>query len=193
MSYWLNQLTMDLIQVQPKPHAPFAGRHPSEGWVMAQPQPMPAFIRRALRGIVRAVCPPEPAPQLVDLEDRIEDHLRRFIRYMPGHVRVGFCVAILLIDWAPLWRFTGLRRLQHLGRARAAALLAELSVSRSAFLRTTLLGVRGSILSTYYDQDEVHLALGYAPAAFIAGRIDLRTRLLARETSDAREIERSVS
>src|SRR5438034_1361048 len=64
----------------------FAGRHTSEGWVLAAPYPMGTFTRRALRGLIRALCPPAPAPQLVDLEDRIEDHLRRLLRY-PDYAR----------------------------------------------------------------------------------------------------------
>jgi hypothetical protein len=185
MRYWLNQLIMITHAVQPKfapsPH----GRHPSEGWVLAHRYPMPAFARRALRGVIRGVCPPEPAPQLVDLEDRIEDHLLRFIHYMPAHVALGFCFAVLLLDWAPIWTFSAGRRLQHLERDRAAAIVAKLDQSRSPFLRTMLLGVRGSILSTYYDQDEVHRALDYAPARFIASRIDLRKRLLIADQVNA--------
>jgi hypothetical protein len=179
MRYWFNQLIMIDHQVQPKFVPLLRGRHPSDGWVFAHRYPMPAFGRRALRGIVRAVCPPDPAPQLVDLEDRIEDHLLRFIRYMPPHVALGFCLAIVLLDWAPLFTFMAAKRLQHLDRERAAAVIAKLGDSRSALLRTMLLGVRGSILSTYYDQDEVHRALDYAPVPFITGRIDLRRRLLA--------------
>jgi len=155
-----------------------ADRHPSEGWTPAAPYPMRAFTRRALRGIIRALCPPEPAPQLVDLEDRIEDHLRRLLKYMLPHVAFGFCLAVILLDWSPLWRFSSFHRIQHLGRERAAAVLRALSASRSAFLRTLMLGVRGSIQSTFYDQDEIHRALGYAPVPFIQDRIELRRRLL---------------
>ena len=156
----------------------FAGRHTSEGWVLAAPYPMGTFTRRAFRGLIRAICPPEPAPQLVDLEDRIEDHLRRLLRYMLPHVAFGFCLAVILLDWAPIWRFVGIRRIQHQTREQAASILAAIGASGSAFLRTLLLGVRGSILSTFCDQDEVHLALGYAPRPFIASRIDMRRRLL---------------
>ncbi|HEX9295010.1 MAG TPA: hypothetical protein VF881_04225 [Polyangiaceae bacterium] len=159
------------------------GRHPSEGWVLAAPYPMRPFTRRAFRGLIRAICPPDPAPQLVDLEDRIEDHLRRLLRYMLPHVAFGFCLAVIVLDWAPIWRFKSLRRIQHMRREEAADLLSALGASRSMFLRTLLLGVRGSILSTYYDQDEVHAALAYAPVAFIADRIDLRRRVLREEAT----------
>jgi hypothetical protein len=183
MRYWLNQLTMSHIEVQPKFVPLLYGRHRSEGWIFAHRYAMPEFGRTALRGLIRAVCPPDPAPQLVDLEDRIEDHLLRFIQYMPRHVALGFCLAVILLDWAPLWTFTACKRLHRLDRGRAAAVIARLGESRSAMLRTMLLGVRGSILSTYYDQDEVHGALGYAPAPFIAARIDLRKRLLVERVT----------
>jgi hypothetical protein len=162
----------------------FTDRHTSEGWILASPYPMAPFTRRALRGLIRVICPPEPAPQLIDLEDRIEDHLRRLLRYMLPHVAFGFCLAVILLDWAPLWRCMGIRRIQHQPREEAAGVLTAIGVSGSAFLRTLVLGVRGSILSTYCDQDEVHLALGYAPVPFIASRIELRRSLL-REPSAA--------
>jgi hypothetical protein len=157
------------------------GRHPSEGWLLAQPYPMGPFTRRAFRGLIRAICPTEPAPQLVDLEDRIEDHLRRLLRYMLPHVALGFCLAVIILDWAPIWRFVRFRRIQHMTREEGAAFLARLGASRSIFIRTLLLGVRGGILSTFYDQDEVHVALAYAPAPFIESRVELRRRLLRVE------------
>jgi hypothetical protein len=93
-------------------------------------------------------------------------------------VAFGFCVAVLLLDWAPLWLFVAPRRLQHLERERGRSILARVGTSRSGFLRTLVLGVRGSILSTFYDQREVHEALDYAPVPFIESRIELRRQLL---------------
>jgi hypothetical protein len=52
-------------------------------------------------------------------------------------------------------------------------------------LRTLVFVVRGLILSVYFDQSEVHRALGYDPEAFMNGRIALRRRLLQGQTASA--------
>ena len=154
-------------------------RHPAAGWTMAEPYPMGALTRRALRGLIRAVCPPPPAPQLPDLEDRIELHVRRIMRYFPPLVAVGFVFAIHLVDWSPVWRLVALARVGRLDRDRAERVLDGLGASRIPAIRTLILGVRGVVMSTYYDQDEVHAAIGYAPIPFLRGRIALRERLVA--------------
>jgi hypothetical protein len=158
-----------------------AGRHPVDGFTLADPLPMSASSRRAMRGLVRVLCPPSPV--LPDLEDRIEDHVRRMLRYMPWSVSFGFVLSLHLLDWSPLWRGVGFTRLQFLERARAEKLLTDLGESSSPLVRTLILGARGLILSTYFDQDEVHAALDYAPLAFFENRVELRQRLLRGEAA----------
>jgi hypothetical protein len=125
------------------------------------------------------VCPPPPAPQLPDLEDRIELHVRRLMRYFPPLVGFGFLFAIHLVDWAPVWRFAALSRIGRLDQARAERILDGLGASRVPAIRTLILGIRGVVMSTYYDQDEVHAAIGYAPIPFLRERIALRERIVA--------------
>ena len=53
-----------------------------------------------------------------------------------------------------------------------------------------MLAPKAVILSTYYDQDEVHAALDYAPRSFIRERVAHRDNLLkqvAREEAGAAE------
>lgn len=135
--------------------------------------------RRALRGLIRALCPPEPV--LPNLEERIELHVRRMLRYMVPVVAFGFVLAVHVVDWAPLWRFAAARRIQHLGRDRAEHVLTEMGESLSSVVRAMILGVRGLVLSTYFDQDEVHVAMGWEPLPFLVERGELRQRILAGE------------
>jgi hypothetical protein len=46
-------------------------------------------------------------------------------------------------------------------------------------------GVKGIILNAYFDQQEVHRELNYAPAPFMVERIKLRQRMLAGEQPTA--------
>ncbi len=154
-----------------------AGRHPEDGWTLAEPLPMSPRTRRVLAGVIRAVCPAEPA--VPELERRMEEHVRRMLRYMPRAVVLGFILTLYALDWAPLWRFKAWRRLGRLDKERAELLLTELGESPWPLLRMIVLGPRGLILSTYFDQDEVHAAMGYAPLPFLQERVALRHRLLA--------------
>jgi hypothetical protein len=160
-------------------------RHPDDGWVLADPYPMARSTRRALRGLIRALCPPPPGPQLPDLEDRVEIHVRRMLQYMVPIVAFGFSVAVHLVDWAPIWRGRATRRVQHLPRECAEQVLIELGESRSSVVRTMILGIRGLVLSTFYDQDEVHRAMGWEPLPFLTARVDVRRRMLAGEAPRA--------
>jgi len=157
---------------------PVAARHPDDGWVMADPYPLGRITRRALDGLVRAMCPPAPAPQIEDLEARTRAQVQRMLRYMKPIVALGFCISVVLLDWAPLWRLASLRRIQSMDHAKAAEILEEIGWSKLPAMRLLVLGVRGLILSVYFDQDEVHRAMQYAPSPFIEQRIQLRRRLM---------------
>lgn len=91
----------------------------------------------------------------------------------------GFVLTVHLLDWAPLWRLQSWHRLRALPPARAAAVLDGLAESRLAVLRQLIMAARGVVLSTYFDQPQVHAALGYDPEPFLRGRLALRARLLA--------------
>jgi hypothetical protein len=157
---------------------PLFARHPDDGWVLADPYPMGVSTRRALRASIRALCPPPPGPTLPDLEDRIELHVRRMLRYMVPLVALGFVLSVHLADWAPLWRFRAFSRMRNPDRDRAERILTEMGESSSPVVRMLVLGLRGLVLSTFYDQDEVHAAMEYRPLPFLSERVLERQRLL---------------
>lgn len=154
-------------------------RHPDDDWIFADPFPMGSPARRAFRGLIRAICPPEPAPQLPDLEDRIEFQVRRHMRYMPRLVAFALRCSFRMVDNLPRFLFWTRRRLHRLSAEEARRHVGRLASSRFSPLRELISAVRGVVLSTYFDQDEVHAALNYTPREFVRGRIALRHRLLA--------------
>src|SRR5690606_28698342 len=87
-------------------------RHPGDGWIMADPAPLSPALVRKFHGLIRAMCPPEP--HVPDLEARIEDQVRRMMRYMQPLIVVGFKAALHVLDLAPIWRGKSLKRLQDL-------------------------------------------------------------------------------
>jgi len=158
--------------------APLA-RHPDDGWQLAEPYPLSTARLRALRGIIVALCPAAPAPSSPELFARVELHVRCFMRYMHPLAAWGLSLCLLLLDWAPRFLFVSVRRLHALGRARASRLLADMVGGRVALLRTLVVAVRGLVMSAYFDQDEVHAAIGYAPLPFLRERVERRRLLLA--------------
>jgi hypothetical protein len=153
-------------------------RHPGDGWIAADPHPMAAVVRRALHAVIRAVVPPPPAPQPADLVERVELYVRRFMSYMHPLAAFGLMFAFVLMDWAPRLLLRSHRRLQGLERSEGARILEQLVHSRLEALRSAVLAARGIILSAYFDQQEVHEALGYAPVPFMRERVARRARLL---------------
>lgn len=157
-------------------------RHPQDGWIMAEPWPMGPATIQALRGVITALLPPPPAPWPDDIVPRVERHVRLLLRYMYPLTATGFGLIVHVLDYAPLWRFEALSRLHKLPRERADQVLEGLASSRFMLFRQLMMAVRGAVLSTYFDQDEVQAAIGYQPLPFMYGRIDLRRRLLRGET-----------
>jgi hypothetical protein len=157
---------------------PTGARHPDDGWRLAEPWPLGKASRRRLRALVAALLPPPPAPRPADIEDRIVEHMLRVMRYFPRVMAaVGFPLLLFVLEWAPLWYRLRPRRLSALPVADASALLARLATSRFEPLRLLLLAPKALVLSTYFDQDEVHRALDYEPRAFYGDRRALREEL----------------
>jgi len=158
---------------------PRLARHPKDGWRLADPYPLSANARRVLHAVVRAMCPPSPAPRSYDLMHRVELGARRLLRYM--HPVVARCLelGLFVLDWLPILTLSSTLRLHALGSARTSALLARWSHGRIKTLRLLMQGMRGMILSAYFDQSEVHAAMHYDPVAFMHERVALRKKLLA--------------
>jgi hypothetical protein len=90
----------------------------------------------------------------------------------------GLWLVVLLLDLAPLLLWSARRRLHSLDDKGIRNVIGRLSHSRWHSIRTAIIGVRGMILSAYFDQPEVHDAIGYRPGEFIKLRLELRDRLL---------------
>ncbi|MBW2253157.1 MAG: hypothetical protein JRI25_01005 [Deltaproteobacteria bacterium] len=160
-------------------------RNPDDGWVLAEPWPMGEGTRRAFHGLMRAMLPPPPAPE-VPLE-RMELQIRCLLRYFHPLIARGFALGVRLLDWSPVWRFRSFKRVQKLPREEGCALLERLAHSRNGPLAQLAVAVRSSVLSAYFDQDEVIEALGYTPVPFITERTARRDQIVAEEQGTPEE------
>jgi hypothetical protein len=134
--------------------------------------------RRALRGLIWAICPPPPAPRFPGFTARIELGVRRLLPYMHPLTAAAMTLLVLLLDWAPRLLLKSWRKLHQLPPDKASHFLESLERGRWHALRTVIVPIRGAILSVYFDQDEVHRALNYTPVQFITDRVRLRAELL---------------
>jgi hypothetical protein len=156
-------------------------RHPRDGWRRARLFPMGRGARRALKGLILALCPTSfDAPQGPSVEHHVEVYVRFWMSYMPRWMARGIWLALFIMEWSPLWSGQGLRRLSTLPPRRRARVVARLSRSRFFIVRRFLLVFNSLFMSAYYDNDRVHRALRYAPVPFVRGRIALRRELLSR-------------
>lgn len=156
---------------------PALERTGGDGWQIADPLPMSRRTRRAFQGLIRAVLPPAPAPRGPEMVERIEVHARRLLRYMPRTVQIALPLAFRALEWVPRVLFASARRLSALTPATANELLERFGALAVPF-RELVWAVRGIILSVYFDQDEVHEEMRYAPGTWMRSRIALRQRML---------------
>jgi len=157
-------------------------RHPKDSFTMAEPWPMSAATVRAFHGVIRALCP--TAPVVPELEVRIEQQVRKMMRYMQPTIAKAFIVALGVVDLAPVWRFKSLKRLHQLPQAEASALMSALGHSKIAALGDMVVGLRAAVLGPYYDLEEVGAHIGWEPAPFMRARITARERILSGHAAD---------
>jgi hypothetical protein len=109
------------------------------------------------------------------------------LQYMVPVVALGFVVALFIVDFSPIWRLRAFSRVQKMDHGRAEQMLHEMGESGSPLIRMLILGVRGLVLSTFFDQDEIHAAMKWKPLPFFDERVALRQRLLLGEPARAED------
>lgn len=159
------------------PRAPLT-RHPDDGWTLARPYPLGTATRRAFIALIVAIIPAAPAPTAPDMVERVEMHVRRFLSYMPPLAGRAVWACILLLEWAPIFLLQSWHRMHALPPERVSALLTEMVSGRFSFMRNVVVAVRGLVLNAYFDQEEVHRAMGYEPIPFLRDRMERRRELL---------------
>ena len=153
-------------------------RHPNDGWRLSEPYPLGPRALRVLTCLIDTLCPTGTAPRSAELDQRVLGGARTLLSYMHPTVSRGLALGLVVLDFLPLFTLRASRTLHRLTRKDASRLFSEWAASRFTALRLLATGVRSLVLSVYFDQDEVHRAMGYAPVPFIHDRIRLRTQLV---------------
>lgn len=155
-------------------------RHPTDGWQIAHPYPLGPRALRVLRVLVDTLCPSlaSRAPRSAELDERVLLGARRFLSYMHPMVSRALAFGLVLLDFLPVLTLRARHTLHACSRSEATRLFAGWVTSRFTALRLLATGLRSLVLSVYFDQEEVHRAIRYAPVPFIKGRILFRAKLL---------------
>jgi hypothetical protein len=141
--------------------------------------------RRVLHTLADAILPPSPRTETT-LQD-VARHALVCLRYMPRSSAVIFLLGMRLLNWSPLWRLRGVRPLTALPVDAARRHLVGATTSRWLPVRLLMYGPLGLFMSSYFDQDYVHRELDYAPAPFVAERIELRQKWIEGQEPGADE------
>ncbi|HEX7671725.1 MAG TPA: hypothetical protein VF395_19160 [Polyangiaceae bacterium] len=155
-------------------------RHPTDGWQLAHPYPLGPRALRVLRLLVDTLCPSAAsrAPRSPELDERVFLGARRFLSYMHPTVSRGLAFGLVLLDFLPVLTLRARHTLHGSSRSEVTRLFSEWVTSRFTALRLLATGLRSLVLSVYFDQEEVHRALHYAPVPFMKDRILFRAKLL---------------
>lgn len=101
-----------------------------------------------------------------------------FVPFMPALMRRGFPLGLLLLQWGTLVTLVALKPFTLLSDRVRERYLHRWAKSPIALFRALAQGVRGLILSAYYEQPKVHRALGYTPKEFLEECRERRAALI---------------
>lgn len=104
-----------------------------------------------------------------------------FIPFMPTLMRLGFPLGLLLMQWGTVVSLIALKPFTLLSDRLRERYLHRWSESPFALFRALAQGIRGLILSAYYEQPKVQLAMGYTPADFLVECRARREALIVAE------------
>ena len=153
-------------------------RRVADGWI-ATLYPLGKSSQCCLDTLVTAMCPPDcPFP---DGWGRVGRSVRQLMRYMHPLMAMGLRVGFHILDWSPIIRLRGIKRLRRLSPEQASQALMVLKGSRVPGMTLLLTAVRAIILSSYFDTPEVHRMIDYTPRAFIKER--MRARQQSRDAA----------
>lgn len=159
--------------------SPVLQRHPDDSWTLATPRRVSARMHSVLLVLADAIIPTKPRTDTT-LEE-VTRHALVCLQYMPQSSARLFLVGMRLLNWAPVWRFRGLRPLTQLSREQARRHLVAVTQSRWLPIRLSMYGPLGLFMSTYFDQDCAHRAIDYDPVPFVQSRIELRRKWIEGE------------
>lgn len=133
-------------------------------------------MHKLLTALADAILPDSPRTETTVRD--VTRHALVSLQYMPRSSAQIVLWGMRVLNWSPLWRLRGFRPLTSLSAESRRQHLQAATRSRWLPVRLLMYGPLGLFMSSYFDQEYVHRELGYAPAPFVASRIEIRRRWL---------------
>ena len=128
------------------------------------------FSRRTLLALAEVVMPRGENFHL-DLREYTVDIVDRFVGYFPIHLRIGFPLGLLLLEFGPILYALKFSRFSSMSLEERESYVAGWVDSKSAARRDLIKGVKGLVLVAFYSHPEVMAYIGYDIEAHIAAAL----------------------
>lgn len=117
-------------------------------------------FRKILRKLMEVIKPRKPGFDL-PIEDKLVDMVDGFYGYFPLHLKIGFPLGLLLLEYGT-YIFNGLRKpFTKLDAAQAEQYIKSWINSKMLIRRDLIKGVKGIALTMFYSQPEAMAHIGY--------------------------------
>ena len=133
--------------------------------------------RKIFSALLPIVLPDTPA-QAPRLTRRMFYHIDRFLLHLPPLLRFLFHIGALVFNVGPVLYLRSLRPFAASSVEARARWVAYVQHKAIMPLHRWLHVARGLILLFYYSQEETHVQIGYAPAAWSKDRVMQRRKQL---------------
>jgi hypothetical protein len=120
-------------------------------------------ILRALAEVVK----PRSAEFNLDLANYLDDFVDRYVGYFPLHLRLGFPMGLLLLEFGPIIFSLKFSRFSKLSIEERTAHVKLWNESKMAARRDLIKGVKALVLVGFYSHPKVMEHIGYDIEAHI--------------------------
>lgn len=121
---------------------------------------LPSGARRTLRTLIEVVKPRKPGFDL-PAEDFMLDFLDNFYSYFPFHLKLGFPIGLMLLEYGTFIFHGSARTFSGLSAESREKYVQGWINSRLGVRRDLIKGVKGVCLTAYYSHPEVMKHIGY--------------------------------
>lgn len=128
------------------------------------------FSRKILRALAEVVMPRGKNFNL-DLNDYSVDIIDRYVGYFPPHLKLGFPLGLMLLEFGPILYMRRFRRFSNMSLEDREKYVELWVDSNSAARRDLIKGVKGLVLVAFYSHPSVMEYIGYDIEAHVAAAL----------------------
>jgi hypothetical protein len=121
---------------------------------------LPAMSKKIVRALIEVIKPRKPGFDL-PLEDEMITFLDQFYAFFPFHMKLGFPMGLLLLEYGTFIFALKLRPFSKLSMTERKKYVEGWMNSRLGLRRDLIKGVKGVCLTAFYSQPAVMEHIGY--------------------------------